>query len=81
MFYWSNGTLPGKWTFIYMCIMGIDYASFYDLSICALMNCSDSVSLMNCSDSVSLMNCSDSVFFDELFRQRIFDELFRQRVS
>jgi hypothetical protein len=50
--------------------MGIDYASFYDLSICALMNCSDSVSLMNCSDSVSLMNCSDSVFFDELFRQR-----------
>jgi hypothetical protein len=32
-FHWSACIMPGKWAVVYLCVRGIDYASFYDLSV------------------------------------------------
>ena len=40
-FYWSACTKPGKWVVMYLCVRGIDFASFYDFDIW-FWNCSNS---------------------------------------
>jgi len=38
----SASTMPGKWTVMYLCVRGVECASFYDYSI-GSWKCSDSV--------------------------------------
>ena len=47
---------------MYLCVRGIDVASFYDFSF-IFLNYSDSVVFLNYSDSVVFLNYSDSVVF------------------
>ena len=41
-FYWSACINPGNWVVMYLCVRGIDFSIFYDLTI-GFWNCSDSV--------------------------------------
>ena len=41
-YYWNVSTKPGKWDVMYICVLGIDFASFYDCSI-GYSNCSNSL--------------------------------------
>ena len=41
-FYWSAFAKPGKWAFIYLCVRGIHFTSFYVFDMW-FWNCSDSV--------------------------------------
>jgi len=40
--HWSASTKQGKWAVMYMCVKGINFSSFYNLSI-GFWNCSDNV--------------------------------------